>query len=317
MSEFNILLVEDMPSWRKILKNYINNALEKLECDAIICEAENLEQAWDKLENNRWDLLCTDIGLSDATGAIEGTLLVSRASEKNIPTIIISGTASVTPKHVRDFLLKDKVADFFYKPSFNTIEFVKLVQRLLSESVKLMDLKPVEQLPSKNNSLSKGVFICYSHADNENSDPKKCWRDRFQKTIAPLIRQNLITVFSDKDINTGDNWHNKIQENLNDASAAVLLISPDFLASEYIANSELPVLLKNATIRGTKIFPIIISPCGYNTATFKYPDPKIGPNEFELSSLQSANPPSSTLVDMEEGDQNRVLQKVADELAKL
>ena len=317
MSEFNILLVDDMLHWRKILKNYINTALSHLGSKGNICEAENLEQAWDMLENNRWDLLCTDIGLSEATGAIEGTLLVSRASEKNIPTIIISGTPSVTPKHVRDFLLKDKVADFFYKQSFNTIEFVKLVEQLLSKSVKLVEVKPTDQLLSENRKLPKVVFICYSHADNENSDPKKCWRDRFFKIITPLIRQNVITVFSDKDINIGDNWHKKIQEHLSNASAAVLLISPDFLASEYIANSELPVLLKNASIDGTKIFPIIISPCGYNTATFKYPDPEVGPNEFELSTLQSANPPSNTLVDMDEGDQNRVLQKVADELAKL
>ena len=301
MSDYKILLVEDALHWRKILINYINTALNNLGGHANIYQAESLEQAWDLLENDRWDLLCTDIGLSEKVGATEGTLLVSRASEKNIPTIIISGTPSVTPKHVRDFFKKDKVADFIYKQSFNSLDFVQLVEQLLS----------------KNNNLPNEVFICYSHIDNENSDPNKCWLNRFQKFLAPLIRENVITVFSDKDINTGDDWHNTIQAHLDKAKAAVLLISPSFLASNYIANSELPVLLKNANIHGTKIFPIIISPCRYDTTKFKYPDPKVGPNEFKLSSLQSANPDSNTLVDMSEGDQNRVLKKVADDLARL
>ncbi|GEM_PF-2388389 len=297
MKKYRILLVEDAPSWRKILKMDINDALDHLIGCANIYEAENLEQAWDLLENNTWDLLCTDIGLSDTAGATEGKLLVSRASEKNIPTIIISGTPSVTQKDVRDFLKEYNVADFLYKQFFSSIEFVQLVQKLLK--------------------LPKRVFMCYAHADNYNNDPKKRWLDRFQKTIAPLIRENVIIVFSDKDINIGDNWHDIIQGRLNRASATVLLISPDFLASEYIANSELPVLLKNAADRGIKIYPLIISPCGYNTTTFKYPDPKVGPEEFKLSSLQLAHDPSETLVEMDEGDQNKVLQKVADELAKL
>ena len=55
----------------------------------------------------------------------------------------------------------------------------------------------------------------------------------------------------------------------------------------------------------------------YKRAKYKYPDPKTGPQEFTLASIQAANPPSETLTEMTEGAQNRVLEKVADQLADL
>jgi multidrug efflux pump subunit AcrA (membrane-fusion protein) len=101
------------------------------------------------------------------------------------------------------------------------------------------------------------------------------------------------------------------------AKAVVLLISPAFLASDYIANSEWPVILKNAANQGVRIFPILISPSVYKRAKYKYPDPKTGPQEFTLASLQAANAPSKTLIEMTEGEQHRVLLEVAEQLADL
>ncbi len=66
-----------------------------------------------------------------------------------------------------------------------------------------------------------------------------------------------------------------------------------------------------------KIFPILISPSSFSRVKFKFPDPKLGPKEFKLSELQSSNPPSKTLVELREGEQNRVLHNVADQLAGL
>jgi hypothetical protein len=110
---------------------------------------------------------------------------------------------------------------------------------------------------------------------------------------------------------------NTFKRHLNGAKALVLLISPAFLASDYITNSELPVILKNAADHGAQILPILIAPSLYKRAKYKYPVPKTGPQQFTLASIQAANPPSETLIEMTEGGQNRVLEKVVDQLADL
>jgi hypothetical protein len=164
---------------------------------------------------------------------------------------------------------------------------------------------------------ARAVFISYAHADNESRNPKERWLDRFIEFLQPLVSQENFTLCSDQDIQIGDKWHEHIQAHLNGAKAVVLLVSPAFLASSYIRNSELPVILKNAADQGVRIFPILISPSLYKRAKYKYPDPKTGPQEFTLASIQAANPPSETLIEMTEGEQNRVLEKVADQLADL
>jgi hypothetical protein len=162
------------------------------------------------------------------------------------------------------------------------------------------------------------VFICYAHEDNQDQDPKKRWLDRLLQVLQPLVRQELLKIWSDKDIEIGDQWHELIGVQLQASRAAVLLISPAFLASEYIVSSELPALLKNVADGGASVLPLIISPCLYEETIFKYPDPTLGPNLLKLSSLQSANPPSRTLIEMSEAEQNRVLIEVARRLwAKL
>jgi hypothetical protein len=92
------------------------------------------------------------------------------------------------------------------------------------------------------------------------------------------VQQDNITVCSDQDIGLGDDWHGDIQAHLNAARAAVLLVSPAFLASKYIRNNELPVLLRNAKASGVKIIPVILRPCLFeetkSSTPTRSPDPR-------------------------------------------
>src|SRR5438067_632555 len=81
-------------------------------------------------------------------------------------------------------------------------------------------------------SVRSGVFISYSHEDKE-------WLDRVQVHLKPLERDHAISVWSDKQIQAGSRWRQEIERALQKTRIAVLLISADFLASDFIANDEL------------------------------------------------------------------------------
>jgi tetratricopeptide (TPR) repeat protein len=164
---------------------------------------------------------------------------------------------------------------------------------------------------------SRAVFISYAHADNESPNHRERWLDRLLEFLKPLDRQGDIHICSDQQVRISEDWQTRIQAQIAEAKAVILLVSPAFLASDYIANSELPVILKNAAERGVKIFPVLISPTPFKLVKYKFPDPKTGHQEFTLSSLQAANLPDKTLIEMNEGEQNRVLERLADQLSEL
>jgi hypothetical protein len=166
-------------------------------------------------------------------------------------------------------------------------------------------------------SIAKPVFISYAHEDNENPDRNQRWLERLRTHLRSLEFEQQLTVYSDREIALGDDWHEHIQTDLEGAHVAVLLISSNFMGSEYIRNSELPVLLRRAKEQGTKILPVLLSPSRFDKAKFKYPDPRKGPEEFTLSSLQTAGCPERTLVEMDYGEQERALLGVANRVAQI
>src|SRR5262249_7623772 len=155
------------------------------------------------------------------------------------------------------------------------------------------------------------IFVCYARKDNEAVDTSKRWLDRLLEFLAPMRRDKLIALFCDNDIRTGEDWHARIQAQLAAAKVAVIMVSQSLLASEYIANSELPVLLQKAAKNGLKIIAILVRPCSVTTTKFKFPDPKFGPEEFSFATIQTVNPLSKALSEMTEPEQDHTFQKVA------
>ena len=81
------------------------------------------------------------------------------------------------------------------------------------------------------------VFISYSHQD-------EAFLQAFRLHLKPWEDRELLETWSDHKINTSQDWHQTIQAALQETAVAVLLISPDFLASDYIRQHELPDLLR-------------------------------------------------------------------------
>ena len=99
----------------------------------------------------------------------------------------------------------------------------------------------------------RDIFVSYSHRD-------KGWLERLQVHLKPLFRDSTISVWNDTRLEPGVVWPDKIEEALARSAAAVLLLSPDFFASDFIMNVEWPRLKQAAEERGLKILPIAVRP---------------------------------------------------------
>src|SRR6185436_10264273 len=88
------------------------------------------------------------------------------------------------------------------------------------------------------------------------------------------------------------------EEAIKCARVAVLLVSADFLASEFITTEELPPLLEAAQEEGARILSVILSPCGF----LRHPI---------LSKFQSVNNPSEPIESMRRDKQEAVFDKVS------
>jgi hypothetical protein len=146
-------------------------------------------------------------------------------------------------------------------------------------------------------SVKSKVFISYSRLDEE-------WLSEILKYLKHLERKGLIDLWVDKRIKAGQNWRKEIDAALRVTKVAILLISQNFLASDFIVDNELPPLLEAAEVDNATILEVILMPCSLN----QFP---------ELSKFQSINDPKSPLAGMSDVDKAETLVKLADRIGEI
>jgi hypothetical protein len=148
-----------------------------------------------------------------------------------------------------------------------------------------------DAVPSKLFGRDK-AFFSYSHADGE-------YLQRILIHLRPLERAGALNLWSDTKLRAGDRWRDEIRKAIGAARVAVLLISADFLASEFIVSNELPPLLKAAETEGARIIPVILKPSRFI-------------RDESLSVFQSLNDPKRPVIVMNEAEREELYAKLAE-----
>lgn len=117
----------------------------------------------------------------------------------------------------------------------------------------------------KNASTSKPIEIFYSYAREDQS-----FLLDLQKHLKPLKREGLITEFYDGEIHAGLEADQEIKEHLDSADIILLLLSPDFLHSDYIWNIELEQALKRHQQGTARVIPIYVRECDWRNSKFSH-----------------------------------------------
>ena len=106
------------------------------------------------------------------------------------------------------------------------------------------------------------VFFSYAHEDEPLSR-------ELVKHLGVLKRQGVIRDWHDRKITAGTEWKGQIDQHLNSAGVILLLVSPDFIASDYCYDIEMKRALERHDKGEARVIPVILRPVdGWHAAPF-------------------------------------------------
>jgi hypothetical protein len=121
------------------------------------------------------------------------------------------------------------------------------------------------------------VFVSYSHAD-----------DKFKKELETHLKvlrySGVLTFWSDTQIKPGETWFREITTAMEKATLAVLLVTKDFLASDFIRENELKPILARHAAGELKLLWVLVRACNWQAS--------------EIQPLQAAHSPTKPLAEM-------------------
>jgi hypothetical protein len=138
------------------------------------------------------------------------------------------------------------------------------------------------------------VFISYSHKD-------KKFLDQLHAHLRPLERSIQVSSWSDIQIQPGKRWFEEIRTAVASAKVALLLVTKDFLASDFINEHELGPLLKGAEQHGTRILWVPVRACSWR--------------ETRLKDYQALISPDKPLAEMK-AERDRAWVRICEEVKK-
>jgi hypothetical protein len=87
---------------------------------------------------------------------------------------------------------------------------------------------------------------------------------RLATHLEPLKRNGTIELWYDRMIEPGTKWDDSIKEEMRSADVIIFLLSPDFIATNYIFESEIPQAIKQMESKNSKLFFVELQSCSWN-----------------------------------------------------
>ncbi|MBV5329683.1 MAG: toll/interleukin-1 receptor domain-containing protein [Chlorobium sp.] len=105
------------------------------------------------------------------------------------------------------------------------------------------------------------IFYSYSHKD-------EYYRNKLETHLKILERTGVIDQWHDRNIEAGDDWKTALDENLERADIILLLVSSDFIASDYCWEKEMNRALERYQTGEATVIPVIIRDVNWKSAPF-------------------------------------------------
>ena len=105
------------------------------------------------------------------------------------------------------------------------------------------------------------LFYSYAHKD-------EALRDELAAQLSILERKGVLRSWHDRRIEGGQDWNLQIDTHLKTADLILLLVSADFMNSDYIWGNELTVAMMRSASGEASVVPVLVRPCLMDEAPF-------------------------------------------------
>jgi internalin A len=147
----------------------------------------------------------------------------------------------------------------------------------------------------------KKLFISYSSKNT-------AFMQRFATHLEPLRRNGAIDFWHDRMIEPGTKWDDSIKKELELSDIIVFLLSPDFIANNYIFEVEIPQAIKQQGI-GTKLFLLELQACGWDKTVLSDYQLATNPTGDNKAVIQIADPLNDTQWKLAIGELEKLLKQ--------
>lgn len=260
-----------------------NNNIEYIDSEILPKTIEKLNISKNKLKNLKWLKNITNLESIWINDNPVEDFSLELVLEQQLKNIYAFSTIELPSKTNTEYLVLSRIKG-------NAIKSSKLSNySFYVESEEMVQTTTEEKSPH--------IFISYAHSNKD-------WLNRVIIHLEGLKNLNLnFDIWEDTRIKTGDEWLKSIQESMDKANIAILLISADFIASQFVMRKEVPHLLEKAEKNGAVILPIILSPCLFT--------------DTNIGKYQAVNAPEKTLEDCTYAEQERTLTKLMQEIKEI